>query len=88
MNELYWDRAYNDRVIRDMKDIKRLIDSSYDNLCNSILEMMKLEKNFKDHNMLETHNVTNELFEIRQRLQCIRVDFQKFCEKRLDQKLF
>jgi hypothetical protein len=49
---------------------------------------VKLEKNFKDHNMLETHNITNELFEIRQRLQWIRIDFQKFCEKRLDQKLF
>jgi len=71
-----------------MKEINRLIDSSYDNLCDSILEMTKLEKNFKDHNMLETHNITNELFEIRQRLQWIKMDFQKFCKKRLDQKLF
>ena len=81
------ERAYNNRSKSDMKEIKRLIDSSYDNLCVSILEMMKLEKNFKNHNMLETHNITNELFEIRQRLQWIRIDFQKFCKKRLDQKL-
>jgi len=82
------ERAYNNRSKSDMKEIKKLIDSSYDNLCVSILEMTKLEKNFKDHNMLETHNITNELFEIRHRLQWIRIDFQKFCEKRLDQKLF
>ena len=70
-----------------MKEIKKLIDSSHDNLCDSILEMVKLENNLKDHNMLETHDIINELFEIRHKLQWIRIDFQKFCEKRLDQKL-
>jgi len=71
-----------------MKEIKKLIDSSYDNLCDSILEMTKLEKNFKDHNMLETHNITNELFEIRQRLQWIKMDFQKFWKKGLIKNCF
>jgi len=78
-----------------MKEIKKLIDSSDDNLCASILEMVKLENNLKDYsryrtftNMLETDDITNELFEIRHRLQWIRIDFQKFCKKRLDQKLF
>lgn len=66
-----------------MKEIKRLIDSSYENLCKGIVEIIKLEDNLNDNKLLESLVISKELFQIRQKLIKIREDIDKFSEKNI-----
>lgn len=66
-----------------MKEIKRLIDSSYENLCKGIVEIIKLEDNLNDNKLLESLVISKELFQIRQKLIKIREDIDKFSDKNI-----
>jgi len=59
------------------KNIKENIESSYNSLCYTILEMMKLEKELKGNSADNVRSMYQKLFELNQELKYIRKDFQK-----------
>lgn len=59
------------------ENIKENIESSYNSLCYTILEMMKLEKELNGNSADNVRGMYQKLFELNQELKYIRKDFQK-----------